>query len=284
MMGQSNRMPHRLVLLLSVILLVPMLSVASVPATTTGEGAIASVEAVRLYESPEAAEVRETWDVSIDLLMQIDYQLDLRKATDYLDASDAHIIAILRYRDRASESAFRELGLFMTEAEWAEFSRRQRVGMLASDVTDVLLNESPRTDVARERPGVAFGSTFAGIWQDQMQGGRLHLAVVRGSSYDSTALFALMESSGDLVIAEVAYSWDQLGAFDVGLQSAALSQRVSVFTYPDPASNTVVVRVSGDKFELPASVPADAVSLLFNQDTRHTIPALIMVPVPRIRA
>jgi len=234
----------------------------------------ASEDAVRIAQSPLFASVREGWDAPKDFLSQIDYQLDLRGATDYLDHSDNHLLFVLSNRTAMSRLALQELGLYLTDSEWMEFDRRQDVGRRAHKVLSALLTPNELKAIAAEQPGASFGSVFAGLWQDQLGGGNLRLAVVAGSKVDEPALQALMASPEDLEIIAVQYSWDQLAAFQTELESAASQQGVSIRSYTDPMSNTVVVLVAGDRFRPPTTVPGAAVTVRFDQDievhTAHT--------------
>lgn len=210
----------------------------------------------------------------MDFLSQIDYQLDFRGATDYLDFSDNHLLFVLSNRTVMSRLALQELGLYLTDSEWVEFDRRENVGRRALSVLSELLTPNELRAIEAEQPGASFGPVFAGVWQDQMDGGNLRLGVVTGSTVDEPALRALMVSPDDLEIILVQYSWDQLAAFQTELEFAARLQGVSIRSYTDPVSNTVVVLVAGDRFLSPPAVPSSAVTIRFNQDvevhTAHT--------------
>ncbi len=72
------------------------------------------------------AAARESWDVEMDFVNHIYYQLRFRSQTDYLSTNPVHLVTVLK--DRPKNLGIDTLGLYLTTGEAAEFVRRQKLG------------------------------------------------------------------------------------------------------------------------------------------------------------
>ena len=142
------------------------------------------------------------------------YAQRFRSHFDFL-STDPAFIAFLA-EDGGNPDARMAMGLEMTDEEWAELQRRDVVASRAIDVRRAVTGRS--FDDAEEAQELTHriptGPVFAGLWQDQMDGGRLKLAVTDASSLQLDTLDGLFaRGSDDFVVIEQQYSLDELYAW-----------------------------------------------------------------------
>jgi hypothetical protein len=196
------------------------------------------------------------------------YRLQFRRMFDFLSDDPAHIVALMV--TGGDDEARAVLGLEMSESEWAEVRRREEVLARAIDVKRMVtglpldaVSESEESPYRRS----SMGPLFAGVWQDQMDGGRLKLAVTDASALDQGSLFALLPRGGeDLLVIEQRYSLDELRAWRDTIHSYLVEHSIHAsigFNYSDEG---VRLRLSlypashdADLTDLLASVPAGEV-------------------------
>ncbi|MCP4965408.1 MAG: hypothetical protein GY926_09250 [bacterium] len=201
-------------------------------------------------------EARSSWDLEhIDFDTQAAYQYDFRKQYDFLSEDPTHVASTLTHRpDGKTNRSVEELGLILTDDEWSEFERRAELASRAGDIRTAL---SGRALVSEEEP--RFGSQYGGIWQDHSAGGVLRLYVTDLAAANVAALLDIVpRGEADLVVSEVAFSFDELWDFHARV-GAVLAERgiVGEAATIDLATNAVLVR-SNEAFKIDG-VPSDAV-------------------------
>lgn len=200
-------------------------------------------EALVLANSPVLAESRAVWGDDESFVHQVAYQLRFRSATDYLSVEPSHLAAVLS--DRTATEASEWLNLYMTVEESAEFGRRQLLGDRMPDVARVL-----GVPEAEEGLDPVYPSTFAGIWQDQLDGGRIVVAVTDRTTVDAAEVATVAGGSGNVSIIEVPYSWDEVNAYRDALVRALAAEKVPASVEIDSLSN-------GRRIEIVAPNPSD---------------------------
>jgi hypothetical protein len=174
-----------------------------------------------------------------------------RSNYDFLSDDPDYIRQLVGSSD-ANDEALKTLGLEMSESEWAEFQRRQEliaeIVPIQRIVTGLALDEeSELRDTARlvetgERAST--GSLFAGVWLDQLDGGRIKLAVTDADAVDTQAIYSLLpRGAEDLVVIEQRYSRDELEAFKRSIGDAIAAGDVRAATGYDYSEAGIKVRV-----------------------------------------
>lgn len=173
-----------------------------------------SDRAIELAQSPELATARASWDSEIDFVGQIHYQLTFRSEFGY-QAPDASNLGTL-LSVRPSNFGIESLGLYLSDVEAAEFTRR---GVLNDRIEDVLaaLGESD-SSVEGEDPD--YGPNFAGVWQDHKDAGVIVVALVDPNLIDQQHMAQLVGGDENLRVVDVDYSWTQVEAFRDVLRDA----------------------------------------------------------------
>jgi len=197
-------------------------------------------EAVTIANSAEFAEVRALWGNDSSLVDQIDYQLSFRDQMDYLSADVSHLADVLT--ERPTNSAQKELGLWMTDAEAVEFERRIRVNAQIDEIKGAL-----RLDGADLDEDASPSETIAGVWQDHQAGGRIFVATTDRSA--SERMLARLPDRSDVVVVEQKLSEVDLlelrSTISKVLDSAGI--RSDLVPSYSPAGVTVEVRSDGGR-------------------------------------
>ena len=165
-----------------------------------------SDQSIEMAQSPEFAEVRANWAGEGDFVWQIHYQLKFRANTDYLSTKPSHLSDLLN--SRPNNLGIERLGLYMTESEAQEFERRQELGDRIREVRAALGEYD-----AAEGEEQVYGPNFAGVWQDQMDGGAIVVALVDPSLANRRQLESLVGGSNNLRIIKVKYSWGEVNSY-----------------------------------------------------------------------
>lgn len=177
-----------------------------------------SAEAIALANSRELSQARSNWDdKEIDFTDQVGYQLEFRAQVDYMPATPEHIGRVLN--DRPINAGYERLALFLTDAEAAEFERREALG----DNIDEMLNLLGETE---DDEGKGYSANFGGIWQDQHDGGAIVVSFVDASGVDGEALARIVGGSEHLRVIEVDHSWNEINEFRDSLLDAFQSQKI----------------------------------------------------------
>ncbi|MFH1330896.1 MAG: hypothetical protein ABIJ48_09640 [Actinomycetota bacterium] len=112
------------------------------------------------------------WSSDLELLSAVDYQLEFRAYFDFLDAGEEHLAEALLARP--DNMGIRSLNLYMADAEAAELQRRMTLGDTMPMVVEAVTGVDQAEIAEGESP--ERGPNFGGIWQDQLDGGRITLA------------------------------------------------------------------------------------------------------------
>ena len=167
---------------------------------------LASDASMRAINAPEFAAARQAWQDDERLLYQIDYQLSFRASVDYMSSDPGHVADLVRAR--RSNPVSDELGLFVSDEEAEEFTRRFALG---ETMEAIHAHFNGRRDPARfegvDRPHHA---NYGGMWLDQMDGGRIVVAVVDSSKVDIDRLHDIAGNPDDVRLVEQPYSYDEL--------------------------------------------------------------------------
>lgn len=164
-------------------------------------------QAIALAQSKEMAQARSNWNGKTDFVWQVHYQLKFRSKMDYLSTEPKHLANVLTtQRDNMGIEA---LGLYMTDAEAREFERRQKLGDRISEVRALIGAAEP----AREGEAPAYDSNYAGIWQDQMDGGAIVVALVDPTLANKYQLQKAVGGEKNIRIIDVNYSWNEVQSY-----------------------------------------------------------------------
>ena len=209
--------------------------------------------AIALAQAPDLAEARASWDVEMDFVSHVDYQLRFRSKTDYLSTTPGHLGAVLK--TRPDNFGIDSLGLYMTDAEVKEFDRRQDRGDQIPLIRAALGESEPKVEGQVPR----YGANFGGVWQDQLDGGAIVVALVNPSLADQAGLARLAGGKEHLRVIDVKYSWNQVDGFRDTLMKAIEKRGVGAGVLIDSTAQ-------GRKLEVfapnPASVPSDLLALV----------------------
>ncbi len=159
-----------------------------------------------VLEADEFESVRSLWSEGAALVDQIDYQLGFRSRFDHLAIDVNGLAELLQARPR--NGAIDELGLYMWDREYEELQRRIRLGDRMDAVVEAITGVPP-IDPAREGEEPRFGPLFAGIWQDQNDGGRIVVAVTDLGQVDLGAVAGIVGGSELVRVVEQRYSYDE---------------------------------------------------------------------------
>jgi hypothetical protein len=212
-----------------------------------------SDQAITLAQAPALAAARASWDVELDFVSHVYYQLRFRSKTDYLSTAPRHLGTVLRARPQ--NLGIDTLGLYLTDAEAGEFARRQARG----DRIPLLRAALGEPDPVVEGQDPHYGPNFAGVWQDQRDGGALVVALVDPARVDEASLARLAGGEEHLRVVDVDHSWNEVEGFRDSLLEAIDERGV-------PAGVVIHSTSDGRKLEVfspdPASVPVDILALV----------------------
>lgn len=209
--------------------------------------------AIALAQAPQLAAARTSWNVEMDFVFHVDYQLKFRSQTDYLSTDPGHLGALLKNRPR--NLGIDSLGLYMTDGEAAEFVRRQERGDRIPLIRAAIGESESKVEGQEPR----YGPNFGGVWQDQMDGGAIVLALVDPSRADQARLAQIAGGKEHLRVIDVEYSWNQVQGFRDRLLAALDKRGV-------PAGVRVNSTGQGRKLEVfspePKTVTSDLLGLV----------------------
>ncbi|MCP4964732.1 MAG: hypothetical protein GY926_05810 [bacterium] len=167
-----------------------------------------SDRAIAMAMSPALAQARESWDEEFDFVWQVDYQLRFRERVDYMATDADHIGRIMS--NRSKNVGIERLGLFLDVDEAKEFNRRDKLGDRIPQVRKAI-GEDNEEDLDEEALP-EYGPNFGGIWQDQLGGGDIIVAVVDPSKVDAHAINRAAGKASDVRIVQVDHSWDEFNS------------------------------------------------------------------------
>lgn len=220
-------------------------------------------EAIDAVNSPEFDNVRLEWESHADLVSQVDYQLEFRAYTDFMRRDLTYLAELLT--ERPVNMGIERMGLYMSAQEATELKRRNALGdemeRLVEAITGVKEGVGPEGEIPE------YGPDFGGIWQDQLDGGIIVLAVVESADLNVAELNRIAGGADNLKVVKQPYSYndvenyrnqlvqelDELGiAHDVAATHNDKG-RLLEFRVEDPAS---IPTAFG------SNVPADAFSVV----------------------
>lgn len=169
----------------------------------------ASAEAIAFANLPVFDAARLAWEDEAHLVDQLDYQLEFRSYVDYMSREPDHIAQLLV--DRPQNMGSESMGLLMTDAEVSEMQRRLALGDRMDDVVALVTGVHPTDTVEGVLPD--YGPNFGGIWQDQLDEGKIVLAIVDASIIDLAAIEALLGGSEHLKVIEQAFTFQEIEAY-----------------------------------------------------------------------
>ena len=228
-----------------------------------GMETLVSDEALELAQSPELAEARRAWDLESDFVHQVSYQLRFRPTTDFMSVSPQDLGDLLL--EKPNNIGIVDMGLFLSDAEAAELARRDALGDRMPALVEAVTGDGVKTDQTAQ-PG-ANDPSFGGVWQDQLDGGAIVLAVTDRTGVDESSLNEVVGGAENLRVIEVPYSFQQVNEFRDQLlfEAEALGIRASVPIHSTGTGRTIVVQVP-DPDGLPADfgskVPADVYTVV----------------------
>lgn len=212
-----------------------------------------SDEALAAAQDPALALARASWDQPLDFVHQVHYQLRFRSRFDFLSSDLDHLGQLLR--DRPENVGVENLGLFMTDAEADELLRRQELGDRLPDLARAAGEEPAQEEGAEPTRS----ENFAGVWQDQLDGGRLVVAVVDPSKVDRQALDRLAGGSDNLKVIDVDHSWDEVNTIRDRANKAIQEGDVEAGVRINSTSVGRVIDIYGPDLK---TIPADIVALV----------------------
>lgn len=163
--------------------------------------------ASEIVDSEHLSKARKAWGDRDMLVNHVQYQLRFRSQTDYLSMSSQHLGEVLE--KRPVNDGIEKLGLYMLDSEAQEFRRRQQLGDRIPQIVQALGN-SPQL-IEGEEP--EFDSNFAGVWQDQKNGGVLVVALVEPKLVEHQKIFDIAGGADHVRIVDVEYSWSDVEGF-----------------------------------------------------------------------
>lgn len=164
-----------------------------------------SDEARSLFLSGELSDARLAWVDQVELLDQIDYQLDFRDSFDYLSTDADHLGMLLSARPK--NVGIEDLNLYLSQEEALEFTRRDALG----DQMDLIISlvDSGGVGPSFEGDDRVHGENYAGVWQDQQDGGVLIIATTDESSVPTDLIEEVVDLNEYRVL-EVERSWNEI--------------------------------------------------------------------------
>lgn len=174
-----------------------------------GLSALTTEQVLELANSREFAQARSAWGDDERFVFQVGYQMEFRSKVDFMSASPSHVARLLL--DRPINMGIQQMNLYMSDDEVAEMQRRDALGdgmeRIVRELTGVRPDESlPALEGVRPRYGLNYG----GIWQDQLDEGRIVLAVVDPHLIGERQLQELVGGEANLKIIEQPFSFDEL--------------------------------------------------------------------------
>lgn len=222
-----------------------------------GIAQLVSDEAIEAANDPTFAAARQSWDLGGDFVDQIDYQLRFRSLVDFMSSDYGHIARLLE--ERPDNMGSRSMGLFMTNEEVTEMLRRDELGDRMDATTEIIVGDQLAWTEG-ETP--TYGPDFAGVWQDQLDGGRIIIAVTPTAVVNEQAIAKLLGGADQFRVVKQEYSYDEVEQYRQILESELRAAGVShdVAAVRGDWGRLLEVRVS-DPSVLPndfaAGVPAD---------------------------
>lgn len=210
-----------------------------------------SLSANDLLQSSEFSAVRALWADDSALADQIDYQLTYRAQADFLAVSRQDLADLLTARPH--NGAHENMGLYMWEHEYEELQRRMELGDRMEDVVHSITGVLPPSEEGAEEG--SYGPLFAGIWQDQMDGGRIVVAVTDVEALDTRVIARVLGSEADFKVIEQRYSYDQTNDLRDQLVSAIRREGID-------ASVLITSTSAGRQIEVQTSQPSGVVAAL----------------------
>lgn len=222
-------------------------------------------ESIVLANSSVFELAREARDSDDDLVFQIDYQMEFRSKVDFMSSAPGHVADLLLRRPDNSGS--QEMNLYMSDAEVAEMTRRDELGDKMEDIVLKItgIPPGPRSGVSEgDRPD--YGPNYGGIWQDQLDGGRIVVAVVNRDSISVEELERIAGGPDNLKIVEQAFSYNELENYrdmlEVDLQEMGLPPHVSAVWGPEGRRLEITVRdLDAVVGKVGKDIPAEAFSI-----------------------
>ena len=193
---------------------------------------------------------------------QVAYHRDFRAQFDFLPDSDAVIAAVMSSAPR--NGSFEQWGLHLTGLELAELNRRDRIETARPPITAAVMNTGLTEEDAYE-DGLSnvewMGPDFAGSWIDQMDGGKIKIAVKVGPGFESargraTAVLNALVADGlvtetDVEFIAAQYSLaeitDAADAFFDGPHGESL---YGFFYVPDFSRNALVIHAEPQVYDV----------------------------------
>lgn len=210
-------------------------------------------EAIAAANDPVFTEARQTWDSVSSLVAQIDYQLTFCGYVDYMSTDLAHIAGLLVKRpvNMGSQS----MGLDMSEAEVAEMQRRDELGDRMEEIVVLVTGVDESTLPEGDLPD--YGPNFGGISMDQLDGGRIVLAVVDASIVPVNEAAAILGGADQLRVIEQPFTYNQVEEFRRQLEAEleALGMARDIAAVWSERGRLLEVRVA-DPASFPESVGA----------------------------
>lgn len=176
---------------------------------------LVSDEAIAAAYDPVFAAARLAWDREADFVDQIDYQLVFRSYVDYMSLDPAHIAGLLLAKPENAGAV--SMRLFMSADEVDEMARRDELGDRMGAVVTLVTG----VDEAMVPEGVLpdYGPNFGGIWMDQLDGGRIVLAVVDASTIPLDEIEAIVGDGDLLWVVEQPFTYNEVEEFRGQLES-----------------------------------------------------------------
>ena len=176
-------------------------------------GLASGKRAEALARMPEFAAIRASWpeDAPVAFGDQLEYQIEFRENSGWMNASDAAIAEVMGKRPETG--AMKELSLYMSPPEWAEFERRSELAQAGSAVRDAVIGSAlPEPSNGQGRSST--GTNFAGLHLDHQDGGVLKLAVKDPNGVDVASVARSVPGGAvNLWVIDNPYSLDELWGF-----------------------------------------------------------------------
>lgn len=233
------------------------LTAIATPGGTDDPAALEEVPSIAASGAFDAA--RGEWGLEhFDFEEQVEYQIDFRGNFDFLSDEPGYLGEVLRERpDGVKNRSLSELGLILTDEEWSEFERREDLVALIGSIRSTVASSVDFDD----EEAFTFGEQFAGIWQDQQDGGKLKLYVTSLGAVDTAALFDMVPRGNlDLTIEEAKYSFDELLGFHETAGAVIAKRAIEYESVTIDVEANAVLVTANEKFAVDG-IPADA--LLF---------------------
>ena len=186
-----------------------------------------------------------------------------------MSVEPAHLGALLA--ERPDNMGLRSISLYMTDAEVSEMTRRDalgdRVSLVVQEVSGVW--EPDITEGAMPD----YGANFGGIWGDQLDGGRMVLAVVDASLLAIPRIHALVGGVRNLKIVEQPYTYNEVEQYRAALHRELTTLGIAhdIATSHSDTGRLLEIWIE-DPAQLPsgfaAAVPTDVFSVVRRMPSR----------------